>query len=219
MQVGPDWRLTPERAAIHLPTATVVVADLHLGYDRVRQRSGEAIPFRSLEGELRPLRDLLAREGLHRLAIAGDLFEDPRRGRDELVADLCGWLEEVGAELVGVVPGNHDRGLAGAALPLAPNGLELGVWHIVHGDQPLPDGPVMQGHDHPSLRWGQAAGPCFLVSDRHVVLPAYSRDAAGVNVLTQRRWEQHRCVVVAGTELLDFGAVGPLRRRLRTDRS
>ena len=39
-----NWLLTPERAAIHLPTATAVLADLHLGYNEVRCGTGEAVP-------------------------------------------------------------------------------------------------------------------------------------------------------------------------------
>ena len=49
MYVHEDWLLTPYRAAIHLPTATAVIADLHLGYDQVRQRGGEAVPSSSFE--------------------------------------------------------------------------------------------------------------------------------------------------------------------------
>src|SRR5438270_5847367 len=36
MIVHEDWLLTPVRAAVHLPTATAVVADLHLGYELAR---------------------------------------------------------------------------------------------------------------------------------------------------------------------------------------
>ena len=37
MRVFTDWELTPDRAAVHLPTRTAVVADLHLGYAEARQ--------------------------------------------------------------------------------------------------------------------------------------------------------------------------------------
>src|SRR5262249_34562148 len=42
MRIHRDWLLTPERAAVHLPTATAIVADLHLGYNHARRRTGEA---------------------------------------------------------------------------------------------------------------------------------------------------------------------------------
>src|SRR5262245_53967702 len=170
-----DWLLTPERVAVHLPTRTVVVADLHLGYDRVRRRGGEALPARSIARELAPLRDLLSREEIRRVVVAGDLFEDGRYQREEMVEELHAWLTETGAELVGVVPGNHDRGLVGAALPVCPDGIELEEWRIVHGDKLVGAEAVVQGHEHPYLRLpGGAEGPCYLVARRHLVLPAYS---------------------------------------------
>jgi hypothetical protein len=45
------------------------------------------------------------------------------------------------------------------------------------------------------------------------VLPAYSDDAAGVNVRGDRRWRDFRCLVIAGDEVLDFGELGALGRR------
>lgn len=214
MRVLDDWLLTPQRAAIHLPTRTAVAADLHLGYDRARHHGGEAVPFRQSAGELAPLRDLLRRELITRLVVAGDLFEDARRGREAMLEELRAWLGETNTELIGVVPGNHDRGLSASSLPLFPDGVELGGWRIVHGDRALPAGPRVQGHEHPCLRWRDAAGPCYLVAEGHLVLPAYSADAAGGNVLSSARWDRFRACVIAGDTVLDFGEVGELRRKL-----
>jgi metallophosphoesterase superfamily enzyme len=208
-----EWLLTPARAAVHVPTRTAVVADLHLGYDRVRRRGGEAVPARPLAAELAPLADLLARRGLRRLVIAGDLFEDGRCQREEVVEELLGWLGQADVELAGVVPGNHDRGLGSSRLPVCPEGVVLGGWRVVHGDGERPPGPVVQGHEHPCLRWRPGVeGPCFLVGEGHLVLPAYSRDAAGGNVLGRARWAGYRCCAIAGEAVLDFGAVEGLRR-------
>src|SRR5437762_9760973 len=103
-----DWLLTPARAAIHRPTATAVVSDLHLGYAEARRRAGESIPAPSVEELLRPLQTLLRDCDVHALVIAGDLFE---AGPDEAVAEaLLRWLETSGVERLRVVPGNHDRG-------------------------------------------------------------------------------------------------------------
>src|SRR4051812_26604126 len=108
MRVLDDWLLTPLRAAVHLPTGTAVVADLHLGYDRVRRRGGEAVPARPFAAPLAPLRALLHEHGLRRLLIAGDLFEDGRCAPEEMAAELLAWVGEAGLELT-IVPGNHDR--------------------------------------------------------------------------------------------------------------
>src|SRR6516225_9381522 len=149
MRVLDDWLLTPERAALHLPSATAVVADLHLAYGQARQRQGEAVPDSPLDPQLAPLAEVLGRHGVRRLVVAGDLLEDGRCS--ETAADFRRWLERAGVDLVAVVPGNHDRDLAG--LPLSAEGVWLGGWRVVHGDGPLPDGPLVYGHEHPWVRW------------------------------------------------------------------
>jgi putative SbcD/Mre11-related phosphoesterase len=209
-----EWLLTPERVALHLPTATAVAADLHLGYDEARRRRGEAVPARPLDEQLAPLGRALARHSCRRLVIAGDLLEDGRCR--EALAGMRAWLGAANVELVGVVPGNHDAGLSeapGGGVVVCAEGVRLGDWRVVHGDRELPEGPLVQGHEHPRVRWrGRLSAACFLVAEGRLVLPAYSDDAAGVNVRGDRRWRDFRCLVIAGEEVLDFGEVGSLGR-------
>ncbi|MBY0233221.1 MAG: hypothetical protein K2W96_28395, partial [Gemmataceae bacterium] len=80
-----EWELSPARFALHLPTRTAVVADLHLGYGRVRHRGGDAVPAPTIAEEMAPL------AGVERLLVAGDLFEDGRHQRAELEAELLAW--------------------------------------------------------------------------------------------------------------------------------
>ncbi len=123
------------------------------------------------------------------------------------------WLTASGVELVAVVPGNHDRGLEKTTLPVRQEGVPLGRWLIIHGDRERPEGNVVQGHEHPYMRWRPGVeGPCFLARKDHLVLPAYSADAAGGNVLRGVRWQDYRCCVIAGQEVLDFGEVGKMKR-------
>src|SRR3954453_7260781 len=58
VQVCTDWFLTPYRAALHLPTATAVVADLHLGYGATRQGGGDAVPCMGLQDTFADLKRL-----------------------------------------------------------------------------------------------------------------------------------------------------------------
>jgi putative SbcD/Mre11-related phosphoesterase len=220
MRVDAEWLLTAERAAVHLPTATAVIADLHLGYERARQRSGEAVPLRTPDEVLAPLGRLALRHHVERLVIAGDLFE-AGPSADVLSAFLQG-LRGLRLEPVGVVPGNHDRDLSSASkvLPVVEEGVRLGGWRVLHGHGRLGRDRVILGHIHPCLTWdSRRAAPCYLVGPRRLVLPAFSADARGANVLRDRRWSKFRCGVIAGEDVLDFGPVGTLAARLRRARA
>ncbi len=162
MRVLDDWLLTAERVAIHGPTATAVVADLHLGYAEARRRGGEAVPSDSLDEQLAGLRRVLGQYHVQRLVIAGDLLEDGNCR--QALAAFHEWLKQTRVELA-VVPGNHDRNLGdngwGVDSPrkvgdpqwIYPNGFALDGWQVLHGDGVIPDGPVVHGHEHPCLRW------------------------------------------------------------------
>jgi putative SbcD/Mre11-related phosphoesterase len=204
-----DWLLTPHRVAVHRPTATAVAADLHLGYAEARRRGGEAVPVPSLDDLLVPLRRALDEAGVRRLVVAGDLFE--AGARPELVAGLVDWIVCHGVELVAVVPGNHDRGLkAQDGLPVAMGAVRLGDWLVVHGDGELPAGRVVHGHVHPCLRLRGAAVPCYLIREARLVLPAYSAEAAGVDV--RDGWDGLGCHAIVGGRVLQLGDMRDLRK-------
>jgi putative SbcD/Mre11-related phosphoesterase len=212
-----EWLLTPERALVHLPTETAVIADLHLGYDEARRAAGEAVPVVPLGRRLAPLAGVFARGPARKLVIAGDLFEDGMSAG--AAVELLDWAARNGIELVAVVPGNHDRAADGdgAGLPLCPDGVRLGDWRVLHGDAEPPPGRVVQGHLHPCLRRGRLSAPCFLVAEERIVLPAFSADARGVNVLRQPAWRGFRCYAASGGEVVDFGKVGDLQGRAGAD--
>jgi putative SbcD/Mre11-related phosphoesterase len=218
MIVLADWLLTPQRVAIHLPTGTAVAADLHLGYSEARRQAGEAVPAVRIEEELEDLGRACQIHEVRRLLIAGDLLEDGRTGG--ALEDFRSWLRQREIEWTGLVPGNHDEpadAFADAGLEVFPTGVELGSWHVVHGHEKLPAGRVVQGHEHPCLAWGDGQRvPCFLIAESRLILPAYSRDAAGVNILRNRRWSTYRCCAVAGESVLDLGPLLGLRRPLRS---
>jgi metallophosphoesterase superfamily enzyme len=233
MCVLDDWLLTAERVAVHLPSRTAVVADLHLGYAEARRGSGEAVPDDSLEDQLSGLGRVMEGHATGSLVVAGDLLEDGRC--IEALEGFIQWLIRQGVERTTVVPGNHDEGLEGLSpragpLRLCQEGIELGKWRIVHGAGSVPDGPLVQGHEHPCFRWSPRArtirprffggrttpevieGPCYLVGPRRLILPAFSQEAAGVNVLSSSRWRSYRCHVIAGDAVLDLGELSRIKK-------
>jgi metallophosphoesterase superfamily enzyme len=205
MLIEQEWLLTPERIAVHVPTSTAVLADLHLGYHAARQRRGEATPEPSLNDILAPLAAVLQQHAVTRLVVAGDLFED---GLNEAIADqFNNWLRGHRIQFIAIVPGNHDRNLAKCPVPfpLFAGGFQIERWQVVHGDKRLPSGPTVSGHWHPALFALGRYHPCFLWKPGRLILPAFSRDARGINLARSRGWEHYRCLTPVGNEVLDFG--------------
>jgi len=222
-----DWQFTPERAAVFGREQTAVIADVHLGYEWARGSAGDCVVEHSLRETTARLQALLDRTPLSRLIVAGDLLESarpcPHVARD--LRQLKAWLENRGVSLL-VLEGNHDvsRSLSvnepsreGARLPAFWN---VGGWTIGHGHRPLAGAKIISAHHHPVFCYGGHRAPCFLVGADRIVLPAFSSDAAGCDVVSAavpREWlaGSLRCMVSTGDEVLDFGPITALRRRLR----
>jgi putative SbcD/Mre11-related phosphoesterase len=217
------WLLTPEGAAIRPEEATAVVADVHLGYEWARGTAGDCVPAHSLAETAARLERVFARAETRRLVVAGDLVESPRPCARTAadVARLGDWLAARGVDLV-VAAGNHDRALKGS--PRAPAivaTLDVAGWTIQHGHRAVVGGRAVIGHHHPSLRAGGLATPCFLAGPRLLVLPAFSANAAGLDVASAAAvagWGPAglRCLAATRSGLLDFGPVATLAARLRS---
>jgi metallophosphoesterase superfamily enzyme len=204
------WALFPEGAAVHHGERLAVVADLHLGYEWARGGAGDLLLAHSLEETQAKLTTLLERARFHRLVVAGDLVESARwcQRTHEDVARLVGWLAERGVTLV-ALRGNHDP----PRRPPLPAMIDVAGWTICHGDQPVHGPRVMFGHHHPVLKVSGTMAPCFLVGPTTIVLPAFSHNAAGLDVGSTAfaralGREPLRCWASTGEELLDFGLIG-----------
>jgi len=216
---GPDgWWLAPEGAAVHRGERTAVIADVHLGYEWSRGHGGDVVPAHSLAETTGALAALLDRARIDRLVVAGDLVESPRPC-PRTAADLRrleGWLRDRGVALVWVL-GNHDP----IRYPRPPLTLDVGGWTVGHGHRPIVGPKVIRGHDHPILRVGRVAARCLLVGPSAIVLPAFSANAAGLNVAdgpVPARWRgrSFRCWAGTGARLRDFGPLDDLADRLAT---
>jgi uncharacterized protein len=224
------WQLTPEGGAIHPGERIAVIADVHLGYEWARGAAGDCVPAHSLAETLKKLERLLERSPIDRLVVAGDLVESPRpcaRTAADL-ARLARWLGERGVRLV-LIEGNHDRSLAGMArekgldavepAPVLQSHLLVAGWTIAHGHRLVPAARLISGHHHPVLRVSGHSAPCFLVGDGRIILPAFSGNAAGLDVASARLpdgWLRSslRCFASTGGDLLDFGPLKTLHSRL-----
>ena len=199
MKVLGEWLLLPQRFAIHEPTATAVLADLHLGYAVARQRQGDAIPARSVAEEMQPLVEAARLHKIRAVIVAGDLFE---RGYDRAIAEqFLDVLTRSGIQFLGLVPGNHDRGLdeSTGEIPLFKDWYDLAGWQVINGDKADVSPKKITGHWHPAKFHAGRKRPCFLAKANELILPAFSLDAAGVNISKDKRWLDYRAIIVDRT--------------------
>ncbi len=211
---GPEkWCFAPEGAAILPSAATAVIADVHLGYEWARGRSGDFIPEHSLRESISKLERLLTRiPEIKQLIVAGDLTESnrpcPQTARD--LIRFRHWLRDREIELIWIA-GNHDR----PQRPPLPSSFAIGGWTITHGHRQVAESKIVIGHHHPALRASGIVAPCFVVDENTIMLPAFSENAAGLDLLNgplpNLIRPSMRCVAGLGRELLDFGPLARLR--------
>lgn len=211
-----DFVLTPFGAVVHRPTATAVIADLHLGYGAARRAAGDAVPTFDLEPLLARLRMLCSTQEVRHLVVAGDLVETGAEGHAAAVS-FVNALTAQGLRLT-LVPGNHDRRLQPIpGLTVATDHVQLGAWQVQHHAAANERQPTIMGHVHPVVREPRTGEtiPCFLATDNRLLLPAQSPDAAGVNVLALPHWQAARCFAIVRGAVLPMGQVAHLRRKVR----
>lgn len=221
-------RLLPEKAL--LMGDTLVIADLHLGFEEAMAREGNYFP--KLLGEtVVSLQRILERENPGGLVINGDLkhsFVPFRRERKELES-FFNAIDDYVDEVI-LVRGNHDVGVAwlrelGVEIV---DSLEIGGWKLVHGHRLEEGERFIIGHEHPAIRLRDEVGasvkvPIFLRGERLIVLPAFSPWAYGNDVtreivspfLRKFRTDSMKVIVPVENELLDFGELGRLKETLR----
>jgi uncharacterized protein len=200
-QVAPGIWLDARRALWLPDVRTLAVADLHLGYAWAHRHAGQLMPIavgddtpgwlQVLIDEYRPEHIVLVGDVVHRAVPVQPL-------KDEFFAVL----NELSAQVrVSIIAGNHDRGLElwlreQTRISLVPH-LSAGNCLFVHGDvastlaaeRPIREARrdgrwIVIGHEHPSVTLSDGAAtwhkyPCFHICDRIIVLPAFSRWAAG----------------------------------------
>ena len=209
LELEPGVWLDADRAVWLEKWRTLAVADLHLGYAWAHRAEGQLLPVDTREDSTERLLKLLDRYPAEEVVLLGDIVH---RAVDvpALHTELR-WLaltvgERARLRLIG---GNHDRELA-ATLATAGIVLEIDTSAIVgphlllHGDerdesvaksrlgeQAALGGRVILGHEHPAIGLSDGVAshvkcPCFVAGPNFLVLPAFSRWAAGGDIRSHR---------------------------------
>jgi putative SbcD/Mre11-related phosphoesterase len=219
---GPGrWQFLPEGVLWHERAKAIVIADLHLGYEMSRARGGDFLPLYTVRNVIDRLQPIFDFTSCETLVVAGDVIESSTAiGRNSnALAELVDWLDRQGVKPV-FVKGNHDaKGLGNY-----PDSVEIDGWVIHHGhdDSAVPGrlhSPEISGHIHPMMRWKGHRFPVFLSTRNRILLPAFSADAAGVDILNTTKfpdsmWADHDCWVCRSGDVVPFGQLRTLRARL-----
>jgi len=191
-----DVLLLAGRAAFLPGSATLLVADVHLGKAATFRSAGIPVPEGSAQADLARLERLVHETAARRLIVLGDLFH-ARSGCTQAVFDeFAATRRRIAGTEVLLVAGNHDRAIG--RLPAS-----LGIdsclrthdeppFHFVHEpDTELPEPGrtcfTIAGHLHPTISIRGPSGDriherCFMAEQDALVLPAFGSFTGGHRV-------------------------------------
>ena len=190
LEIMPGVRITRDRCLVLEEGPTIVLGDLHLGYERALELEGMYLPRTNTEAVREALNDILYRYEPERVVLLGDIKHDFKRsGFEEKkeVRRIFTMLSEA-CELV-PVKGNHDNYLQNIISDmgiLAVEYTDVMGYRLEHGHVDSGVRPVIIGHEHPSVRIPGSVGgglkiQCFVHAkkDGVLVIPPFSPYASG----------------------------------------
>ena len=220
-----DILLLPGRAAFLPSTATLLVADLHLGKAATFRNAGIPVPEGSAQADLARLERLVRDTAARRLIVLGDLFH-ARSGCTQAVFDefAASRARMPGTEVL-LIPGNHDRAIGKIPASLGIDSClrthDEPPFHFVH--EPATDLPepgrtcfTIAGHLHPTVVLRSPSGDriterCFVAEEATLVLPAFGSFTGGHRMRHAdglRLWIARDDGVADVTRLAEFTAKG-----------
>jgi uncharacterized protein len=197
VDIAPGLRICNERCAILQRSEAMVIGDLHLGVEASLEMEGLQLPRAQVETMKRMVSSAAETYRPKRIVVLGDLKHEFSRNLDQEWREVRGMIEHLQSLAdVTVVRGNHDNYLANITSRLGVDlveELEVDGFHLSHGHLINEGRPLVQGHEHPSVRLFDGVGgylklPAFLHLPEQgvLIMPAFSPLAAGndVNNLT-----------------------------------
>ena len=217
---------------------TLVLSDLHLGFEESLVRQGVLVPKSHWKDLMFLLSEILKRTEPKTIVVNGDIkheFGTISRQEWDDVSRLVSFLREHCEELV-FIKGNHDTILKPIAQKMNVTVVKefiVGDILILHGDVvpesiPKEIKTVIVGHAHPAIRLHQGVRnelfKCFLVGKwkkkNLIVLPSMNPLLEGSDVLQDRNispflskssLDNFDVFVVDGVDVLKFGKVQGLK--------
>ena len=185
----PGLWLDSRRALFLQGPAILAISDLHLGYSWAHRYHGQLLPLQNVDPWPARLAALCDTYQPRKIIFTGDILHQavPVPALQDEFRAMASFASR--SELI-LLMGNHDRHLPDLS---APYGLHPAPCFqsdkilFCHGDT-VPSGSCAEltviGHEHPAISLGDGVAtsakfPCFLLAPHLIVLPAFSRWAAG----------------------------------------
>jgi len=204
---GEAVTLFADRALYWPRERTLFVADVHLGKAATFRAHGVPMPRGVTASDLARLSGLIERSGATQVVVLGDLLH-ARAGRvpalDEAVR---AWRDAHRETAIVLIRGNHDARAgdppAAWAIECRADPYAMPPFLACHEPASPPSGYALCGHLHPGVRlYGHgeesARLPCFVLGERHAILPAFGRFTGLAMVAPSPR---SRIVAIAGSTL------------------
>ena len=190
MEILPGVRVTSDRCLVLDDGPTVVLGDLHLGYEKALEEEGMYIPRITTDSIREALNRIICKYEPKRIVLLGDIKHDFKRTRYEGKEEVRKIIEllENAADVI-VIKGNHDNFLQNILYDtdlMAVDYVDLCGFRMEHGHNDSGKRPVIIGHEHPSVRIaGSVSGgvklQCFLhlKEEGIIVIPPFSPLSSG----------------------------------------
>lgn len=175
--------LLPEKALYFEQKQTLILADTHFGKTGHFRKSGIPIPEGADDSNYQGLDRLLENYPVKVVYILGDLFHSQKNSEWKTFAR---WIKRYPNLSFCLVQGNHDilpsENYQDVGLHLYPEPVCLGPFLLSH--KPLntweEDFINLAGHIHPGVHMSGKGRqsmklPCFYLSDKQMILPAFGR--------------------------------------------
>ncbi len=203
MEIHRGIRVLPGRPVVYLTDYdTLVVSDLHLGFEESAMSEGLFLPKIQFTKISNCIIESIKDTGASRVILNGDIKNDfsklTRQERGE-IRELVAKIRSNDCEIV-FVRGNHDNylGIIASALSIGyVDSLQLGEILVIHGHQEIGEklddvDTIIIGHEHPSISIRDDVGyvakfSCLVkmplaIGKTLIVLPALSVYMAGNNI-------------------------------------
>ncbi len=190
VEIEPGVRVTNDRCLLLERERTLVIGDLHLGYEKALEDEGVYIPRMNTDSIRDSLNRIIGKYEPETIVLLGDIKHDFRRAKYEGKEEVRSIIDLIlGAADVVIVKGNHDNYLQNIVSDYglqAVDHIDVGGYRLEHGHVDSGVRPVIIGHEHPSVRIAGALSggvkvQCFLYArkDGVIVIPPFSFLSSG----------------------------------------